>query len=142
LDRIGVLEYRLSTLLDEEARAALDNFSMFEILNMEKMTPAFLSIAKQTKKSANLSEIKSDTGVDFNSELERENYIRNYYADIYSVKADTAIDAAGCIERFLGDRILNEPAVRQSKLSKNQRLELEGDITTLELDNAIKKNEL
>jgi exonuclease III len=132
-------ESTLNKLLDEEARRELEHFSMFEILNMEKMTPAFLNIAKQTKSSAKLADICNDAGEKFDSDTELKNYIRKYYAEIYKVKPDTERNVIGCIEKFLGPEILANPNVRNRKLTEEQRESLERDLSVDELDRAIEK---
>jgi DNA-binding LytR/AlgR family response regulator len=50
LDQINELERDLNVLLDLDMRSDLERYRHFDILNCEKMSPRFLSIAKQTKK--------------------------------------------------------------------------------------------
>jgi hypothetical protein len=53
-DRIFNLELRLNKILDDDAKRELENFAVFEGLNMEKMTPGFLDIAKKQRARLNL----------------------------------------------------------------------------------------
>jgi exonuclease III len=140
-DAIFESELRLNSYKDEEARRELDSFSMFEILNMEKMTPAFLQIAKQTRSDSKIEDIKDDNGTAFDTPEAQKRYITGYFADIYKVKPDTIPDQQieGCIERFLGDEILAMPQVQQAKISQDDKLMLEGDISVHELDEALAK---
>jgi exonuclease III len=136
-DQIFEKEIVLNKILDEDAKRELEHFSMFEILNLEKMTPAFLNIAKQSKSSARLADIRKDNGEDFTSLAELKNYIRDYYANIYRVKPETTKNVEGCIENFLGPEILNLNIVKSKKISQAQKENLEADLSLRELDNAI-----
>jgi exonuclease III len=138
-DRIFNLELRLNKILDDDAKRELENFAVFEVLNMEKMTPGFLDIAKKTKSEAKLSDIKDDHGNIFRTDVELNNFIHKYYCDIYDKKPDTAINVEGCIERFLGPEILNEPEVINSKISRELQLMLDRDFDINELDRALDK---
>jgi Reverse transcriptase (RNA-dependent DNA polymerase) len=111
---------------------------VFEVVNLEKMTPTFLQIAKQTKSSAKISDVKDDTGNDFISDIERYKYIEDYYADIYKIKPDTDLNMLGCVENFLGPEICNTEEVRQSKITREQALLLDRDIRVDEHDMALK----
>jgi Reverse transcriptase (RNA-dependent DNA polymerase) len=137
-DKISELEHKLNSIFDTDARSELENFAVYEILNMEKMSPAFLKIAKQTRSSAKLADIKDDTGNDFPSDEDRKKYITAYYANIYAVKEDTTENTPGCIEHFLGPDICNHPEVANSKISREQSDILDQDISIEELDTAIK----
>jgi exonuclease III len=137
-DRINELEFQVNKIYDEDARRELEHFANFEFLNTEKMTPAFLSVAKSAKSSAKLSDIKKDDGTDFASEDELHKYIYDYYTDIYKVKPETQQDAAGCIENFLGPEIMRSKEIRDAKLTVEQCNLLERDIEITELDDAIK----
>jgi hypothetical protein len=94
---------------------------MFEVVNMEKMTPAFLAIAKNTRRDASLSDIRDDNDAVFRTGKERDDYIVNYFKNIYSIKPDTDTGLQGCIERFLGPEILNIPEVINAKITRVAR---------------------
>jgi exonuclease III len=138
-ERIFDIESRLNSIFDMDAKKELEKFEIFEILNMEKMTPNFLALVKQTKSEAALSDIKDDNGLDFRTNKQREDYIVNYYKDIYSIKPETTGDFEGCIEDFLGPEILAIPEVRNSKLSPEQSAMLDRDLELFELDNALRQ---
>jgi exonuclease III len=137
-EKIEEVEWKLNLLIDNEAKNELENYSVFEVLNMEKMTPAFLNIAKQTKQAVGMCDILDDTGSAFNTDEDRKRYITDYYAQIYKVKDDTTDDTPGCIERFLGPVILDSPEVQNSRLNDRQRESLETNLTIAELDESIK----
>jgi exonuclease III len=131
-------EWKLNRIIDDEAKRELENFAIFEVVNLEKMTPTFLQIAKQTKSSAKISDVKDDAGNEFGSDALRYSYIEKYYADIYKIKADTDLNLPGCVENFLGAEICNSNEVRNSKITQEQAAILDRDITAEELDSAVK----
>jgi exonuclease III len=137
-DRINEVEFKLNSILDMEARSELENFAVFEILNLEQMSPSFLNIAKQTRSASKMSDIKDDAGNEFRSDEDRKKFIVNYYANIYKIKDDTDLNLPGCVENFLGPDICNTPEVRNSKISEAQKNMLDEDITLNELNLAIK----
>jgi hypothetical protein len=60
--RILQLEQELNNLIDWEMRSKLTSFQHFEILNGEKMTPRFLTLAKITNKNCSLDSIAKPDG--------------------------------------------------------------------------------
>jgi hypothetical protein len=137
-EKIVDCEWKLNRILDDEAKSELENFAIFEVVNLEKMTPTFLQIAKQTKSSAKISDIRDDAGNDFGSDDDRYKFIENYYANIYMPKPDMDMNTPGCIENFLGPEICNLDEVRNSKITPEQALLLDRDISVEELDLALK----
>ncbi len=111
----------------------------FEQLNSEKITPYFLSLAKKPKNSETLVDIRKDDGTMFESVSERNNHIRNYYADTYKKLPDTI--NAHTIDNFLGD-VANHPSVIECKISNDEREFLERELTLAEFDRAIEKAKL
>jgi hypothetical protein len=90
----------------------------FEQLNNEKITPYFLSLAKKPHNSESLLDIRRNDGEVFDNSLERDNYIRNYFADTYKKVPDTVTEQS--INHFLGD-VAEHPDVLSSKLSPDER---------------------
>jgi hypothetical protein len=99
----------------------------------------FLSLAKKPKNAESLVDIRKDDGSLFESVSERNNYIRNYYADTYKKLPDTV--TARTIDNFLGD-VANHPSVVACKISNDEREHLERDLTLAEFDRAIDKAKL
>ena len=83
-DRIFELENKLRDFLEEELSLELQKNSLYEQLNGEKITPHFLKLASSNSNSARLSDIKKDSGENFDSEQEQKDYIKNFYAGLYS----------------------------------------------------------
>ncbi len=75
MDRIVELETSLNSLVDGELRHELNKYSGFEVLNSEKITPFFLSLAKGSQVEAKMDDIRNAAGVEFNSTGERKQYI-------------------------------------------------------------------
>jgi hypothetical protein len=133
-ERIFELERKLNIQLDIEMRTEIENLSSFEYLNDEKITPYYVSLAKCNNASATTDSICDDNGRPFNLANERNEYVRNFYANLYKISPGQRPAADGCIEEFLGPEICNSALVRDSKIPLNKRNKLEMPITIEELD--------
>jgi hypothetical protein len=123
-DRILEAEAVLNKQLDIEMRTEIENLSSFEYLNDEKITPYFVSLAKCNTATATTDSIFDADGSPFPSPELRNQYVRNFYADLYKIPAGQEPAPENCIEDFLGPEICNSSIVR----------ELEGEISIEELD--------
>ncbi len=94
------VERDLNRLVESDAREEILKMKNFEHLNNEKITPYFLSLAKKPFHSENLNEIVRDDGTPFDNTRERDQYIKNYYANTYKRVPDTVTDQS--ISEFLG----------------------------------------
>ncbi len=112
----------------------VENLSSFEYLNDEKITPYYVSLAKCNNATATTDSICNDDGTPFNEAAERNEYVRNFYANLYKILQGQEPAAEGCIEEFLGPEICNSAIVRDSKIPLNKRNELELPVTIEELD--------
>jgi hypothetical protein len=63
--RILHVEQELNNLIDWEMRSKLTSFQHSDILNGEKMTPRFLTLAKMSKKNCSLDSIAKPDGSAF-----------------------------------------------------------------------------
>ncbi len=124
-------------MVDSELREELSLHRNFEKLNNEKITPYFMSLARQSCVDALLSDIRNDNGADFISSNERENFITNYYRELYKNKDNNNIEG-DAVTNFLGD-VATHPDVINSKLTENERLDLERPLSLAELDTSAKK---
>jgi hypothetical protein len=61
-EEITELEARLNVILDVAGREELEKHHLFEILNNEKITPAFIKLAKASYSDALLTDIKRENG--------------------------------------------------------------------------------
>ena len=105
-DRISLLESQLNAHWDGEISREIKNYSLFEHINMVKMTPHFLKIAKCTKPDTKLTDIKTDDNNNFSSEDGQKEFIVKYYENLYKLSEDQDNNLTGCIEEFLGEDIL------------------------------------
>jgi hypothetical protein len=133
-DMILELERILNRQLDLEMRTELENSSNFEYLNDEKITPYFVNLDKCNKATATTDVICDNNGEPFNTAEDRNNFVRNFYADLYKIPAGQQPAGDGCIEEFLGPLICSSKIVGDSKLTEAKRLELEHAVTIEELD--------
>jgi hypothetical protein len=132
-ETIHNLENQIKAINDYEIRHLMQEKKMFENLNFEKPSKSFLELAKAIKKNDDISNIKKDDGSDFLDENERNNFITNFYSDLY--RKDEGVE--GSIEDFLGEEICAHPLVQGSKLSEDEKLRLGADLTLEELTKAL-----
>jgi exonuclease III len=132
------LEKELTQIRDEELSGKIRDIKLFEHLHNEKPSPLFLALIK-SKVTDDLSCIKDDNGEDFTSEKDRTAYITNFFADIYrEKKSNTKIDYNHCIQEFLGPEIVNNPVVQGSRITVQEREELDRPLSIQELDDSLK----
>jgi exonuclease III len=134
-DKIFELERTLGRIVDSEIKSKLLEIKSFECLHAEKATEHFLDIAKKTAKTSTLSDIKDVNGTDFDTDLDRNAYITNFYSSLY--RKDETVE--GEIEDFLGPEICAHPVVSGSKLTEAERTSLDSPLRIEELDVALNK---
>jgi hypothetical protein len=131
------LERRLTDIQDSILKSKVSNFKIFENLNAEKPTPAFLSIARN-KTNGKLSGIRNATGIPFLNDSDRNNYILNTFQELYR-NHDSDVLPDNVIENFLGPEILDSDLVKNSKLTQEESIWLDRPLTLSELDIYAKK---
>ena len=136
-DTIAKLETKLNNYIDNELSREIEFYSLFEHVNMEKMTPHFLKLAKNTQPDNKLTDINYDDNSEFTSETERREYIVQYYENLYKLPETQKNNIEGCIEEFLGPEILASPMVGSMKINGALAANLNADISIEELDNAV-----
>jgi len=134
-EEISRLEKEILIIRDMDLKNKLRDLKIFECLNAEKAMPHFLNIAKQTKAADTLANIKKDDGTEFNSTKEREIHIVNFYSNLYKKDQNVVPN----IEEFLGAEICSHPLVTSSKLSEEERGELDAPINIGEIDKALQQ---
>jgi exonuclease III len=137
-ERIVNLENEMSGIMEREIADKVSNYIKDDILNFEKMTPRFLNIAR-IKKQDHLSLIKDANGKEFPGPVERGEFIKKFYMDLYRVPSELeGINFDGCVSRFLGPDICSNPIVAGMRISPDEQRALDGPITVDELDKAFK----
>ena len=116
-ETINRLETRLNIHWEEEMTREMETYSLFEYVNMEKMTPHFLKLAKNTQPDSKLLDITRDDNSAFDSEAELKEYIVKYYENLYKLPVIQRNEFRGSIEGFLGPDILASPLVNNMKIS-------------------------
>jgi hypothetical protein len=115
-------------------RSKLEGSKNFEILNNEKITPNFINLSKGSKSEASLSDLKNENGIDFVSEEDRKEYVRDFYKKLYNSPECDRVFNDTCIEDFLGEEILNSRLVQDSKIPVDISDNFENPLTLDELD--------
>jgi len=133
---IRQLESQLNMALENEILDKVKNYIKSDIINNEKMTPRFLSIAKSIN-PGNMESITDMQGNCFPGRAERAEHIVNFYEQLYKLPADAPHDLAGSVEQFLGPEICSHPAVVAMKLTQVERDRLDRPFSFEELDNAL-----
>jgi hypothetical protein len=139
LAEITGLETRLNGILDVETLLKVRSMKLFSCLNSEKPTPISLSLARSSSRENNLSHINKQNGIPFSSNVNKTEQIVSYFENIYRIPLSDMSCYDNCIERFLGDDILNHPITTSSKLTMEERNLLDTPLTIEELDASLEK---
>ena len=130
------LEREIDAYYENELVRELEHYSLFEHINMEKMTPHFLKLAKCTKADNKLCDIRYDNGNNFQDEEVLKEFVVSYYENLYKLPDDQKNNINGCIEDFLGAELLKSDLVKKMKINRQTINLLERDISIEELDAA------
>ena len=112
---------------------------LFENLSTEKPTSLFLSLAKNKTSGTGLGKIKNDNDSPFDNDEMRNNYITNFYENLYKKDPAEPQNFDNIIEEFLGPEILNSNVVSASKLTEQEVNSMELPISLAELDLSLKE---
>jgi hypothetical protein len=138
-DRITELEEELNRIAEGEIRERIKAMKIFEGLHSEKPNSLFLSLAKNSNKGDSLGKIKKPGGGDFDTVEERGEYIADFFEKLYKKPENLPDTYENIIEDFLGPDIVNSDVVMQSKLTPEERDEMECPIQVTELDKAVEE---
>jgi hypothetical protein len=117
--KISELEKELTVINDTEKSYILEKYSAFENANSERITPYFLKVINGSKNLSSLNSLKDNDGRNFNSDLERKNYIRDHFVKIYKKE------------------IVQNPLVTESRLNEHERTTLDEPLSMDELNKAL-----
>jgi hypothetical protein len=81
-----------------------------------------------------MSSIKNDDGTDFPNSQEMKNYVRNYYAKLYTPPPSDENYNENCIRDFLGEDIFNSQLVQDSRIPEALSRDFERNLSIDELD--------
>ncbi len=141
-DLIHEKEKALSELIEIETIAKVRQMKLFDCLNSEKPTPMFLSLARVSNSDKKLASIFKPDGNNFIDNIARNEYIVNYFKNVYERDRNEPENFSGCIERFLGNNVLASPMVRNSKLTETEKIDLDSPLTIQELDKSVEQSNL
>jgi hypothetical protein len=128
----------LNNIIEGELKDELLHYKKFERLNNEKITPHFMKLAAiDSTTTHSLEKICKDTSDDFDSTIERDNFIVNFYETLYEKPIGPERDG-DCITEFLGD-VLEHRAVEDSKITQADRDRLDSNLSIDEFDQALKE---
>ena len=136
--QISTLRDELNALVDSEIKEKVKAMKLFKGLNSEKLSPLFLSFAKN-RNNGKMALIKNDNCLPFNSVEERTDYIVSFFKNLYNKPNDDPQNYEGIVKGFLGPNICNSDIVRNSKLTRQESESLETPLTLEELNNSLKK---
>jgi hypothetical protein len=101
--------------------------------NNEKATRAFCRLNKEGGCNDDVTQIRDDDNAVFKSNNERGKYIGKFYSELLKKKLDRLM----AIEDFLTAECCGEDWVQQKKLTEEEKMELEGEVTLRELTDAL-----
>jgi len=133
-ESIFELETKLNSISHSEILNKIEGCRDFNIINGEKITPFFLSLATANKAEVGMSSIKNDDGSEFSNAQEMKNYVREYYAKLYTPPPSDEHYNENCIREFLGEEIFNSQLVQESRIPENLAREFESYLSMDELD--------
>lgn len=127
-------ERKITEINHDRIISKLKNGPLWHILEGERPSRAFCSLYKNGNKQRDLSTVKDDNGLDFINSDVRNQYISDYFKNLYCEKP-TSIN----IEHFLGD-IVHSPYVQKKKLNQMEKDILDSPLTLNELDESLKNS--
>jgi hypothetical protein len=134
--KICALEKDFNRIMDAEFRNYVLDNKIFNVVNAEKPTKHFLDIAEASKLSAELECIEKEDGSNFESTKERNDFIYNFYSDLYR---NDDLEPNQTIEDFLGP-VAEHPVVKNSKLTPQEKNNLDLPYNIIELDKSLKQS--
>ena len=123
---------------DRELREKAGKYKEFLDENNEKPTKAFCRLSKQSGCNDDIAQIRKGNGEEFGTGKERGEHIGAFYSTLYKKRLDRLME----IEEFLTLETCGEDWVNNRKLTREERDQLEGEITENELDEALKTSNM
>ncbi len=136
-DELSRLEIELRNINELEINSELEKNPNFNTLNSERIAPFFIKMAKGSRQERSQTEIQDSNGRNFAKTQEQKNFIFNHFADSFKKNPNEPESLENCIQDFLGPDILAHPLITSLKLSHDEALGLEDDLSLAELDSAI-----
>ncbi len=136
-DELSRLEIELRNINELEINSEPEKNPNFSTLHSERITPFFIKMAKGSRLERLQTEIQDSNGRNCANTQEQKQYIFNHFADSFKKDPNEPESLENCIQNFLGPDILAHPLITSLKLSHDEALGLEDDLSLAELDSAI-----
>jgi hypothetical protein len=124
--------------MDKMMKSEIEKNSLYDILNAAKITPHFLKMMKVGAGTESLSQIKDDTGTEFVSVIDRNNFNTDFYRDLYSAPVNLTPLNNTTIAEFLGPEICMSSVVKNAKLTEPEKNLLLNEFSLGEMDESVK----
>jgi hypothetical protein len=134
---LAKLENELRSTDENELNFVCEKIPFLRIFTQNGSLHFFLKVIKGNISLSSQNSIKDAGGVPFANDTDRKEYIREHFAKIYRKDPNEPEDLRGCIENFLGDEIMNNPVVTESKLSQEETTTLDLPLSMEELNRAV-----
>jgi hypothetical protein len=108
-------------------------FKEFLDCNNEKVTKAFCKLSKEGGLCDDMTQICGDDGKPFNTDEDRQKHVRKFYEKLYKKKLDRLLQ----VEDFLTNETLDQDWVRRRRLTEEEKMEIEGEVTLAELTESL-----
>jgi exonuclease III len=131
------LENDLKKIEDNETLRRISTSKYFEILNLEKGSKPFARLLNANSRFDPISQLTDDNNLPFASNVERDNFILNFYKRKYERPFEQTVS----LNDFFGEHI-NHPLVNSHRLSDEQRASLEQPITLNELNKSMSSSNM
>jgi hypothetical protein len=101
--------------------------------NNEKVTKAFCKLSKEGGLCDDMTQICGGDGKPFNTDEDRQKHVRKFYEKLYKEKLDRLLQ----VEDFLTNETLDQDWVRRRRLTEEEKMEIEGEVTLAELTESL-----
>jgi hypothetical protein len=128
---------KLREINEIKINAILEKNKNFENIHGERITPFFLKMVQGYQHESSMKDICNASGEHFHSANEQKNYILSHFAESFKKPQNEPENLQGCIERFLGNDLVNHPLVLNLKLDVNEKQRLDQEISREELNIAL-----
>ena len=122
---------------DEKLKCRAGKFREFFDNNNEKPTSFFFRLGKEKSGDDDLTQIRDNEGKPFKGNEGREKHINDFYGNLYKKRLDRLIE----IEDFLEREEIEGQGVLK-KLTEDEKLTLEGQVTVGELEKSLEKSNM
>jgi hypothetical protein len=118
---------------DRNLKDRATKFKEFLDCNNEKVTKAFCKLSKEGGLCDDMTQICGDDEKPFVTDEDRQKHVRKFYEKLYKRKLDRLLR----VEDFLTNETIDQDWVRRRRLTEEEKMELEGEVTLEELTESL-----